>query len=770
MKWVGQPIPRLRDPVLLKGKGRFTADIAVGAMAIRFVRSPVARGTICGIEIPEGAVVFTAADITDIKPLRPILHGRNYVPTDQPILANKRVTYVGEPVAAVIAATQSEAEDIAEQVMLDIDVLDPAIDVDEALKPDAPRVHDQAPGNVLVETSLKTPGFDAVWAKAAQVVEVDIRSRRQNAMPMETRNAHAVFDHSTGRVTLYTSVQNPHPIRTGIADVLGMPETDLRVVAPDVGGGFGQKMALVPEYVFAVWVARKLEASVAWIEDRNENLIASFHSRDQHHTVKAAFDENAKLIALEADLRCNVGAYSNYPITCGVEPLMAMSELPGPYDLREYSVRTRGVTTNTCPMAPYRGVSRPVLTLSMERIMNLAADRFGLDPVEMRRRNLITEFPYKTVTGSLYDAGTYWESLERSAEVLDLKGFRERQKKAREEGRYLGIGFSVFNERSGYGTPTFAARGMEITPGYETVEMAMDPSGYVIARIGASPHGQGLETGLSQIIADELGIEPSRIRIISGDTDATPYGWGTFASRSLVLAGGASKLAAEQMRERLNKIAGHLLQAPPEEIELAGGVARRRGHEGSVEITALARAAHHQSQLFGGGGPGLTTIATYDPAGTFSNACHSAIVEVDIETGHVKIERFLVVEDAGILINPMIVDGQIHGGVVQGIANALFEEIIYDETGNILTGSLMDFIPPTMSEVPTIEIEHLETLTDASITKAKGIGEGGTIGPPAAIINAISDALKPFGVEIFEIPATPPRIRQLIREAAKEKS
>lgn len=768
MKWVGQPIPRLRDPVLLKGKGRFTSDIAKDALAIRFVRSPVARGTIRSIEIPEGATVFTADDLTDVKPLRPILHGRNYVPTDQPILANKRVTYVGEPVAAVIAATQSEAEDIAEQVMLDINVLDPAIDVDEALKPDAPRVHEQAPGNVLVETTIKTPGFDTTWAKAAQVIEVDIRSRRQNAMPMETRNAHAVFDHSTGRITLYTSVQNPHPIRTGLADSLNMPEGDLRVVAPDVGGGFGQKMALVPEYVFAVWAARKLEASVAWIEDRNENLIASFHSRDQHHTVKAAFDENAKLIALEADLRCNVGAYSNYPITCGVEPLMAMAELPGPYDLREYSVRTRGVTTNTCPMAPYRGVSRPVLTLSMERIMNLAADRFGLDPVEMRRRNLITEFPYKTVTGSLYDAGTYKESVERSAEILDLQGFRERQKKAREEGRYLGIGFSVFNERSGYGTPTFAARGMEITPGYETVEMAMDPSGYVIARIGASPHGQGLETGLSQIIADELGIEPSKIRIISGDTDATPYGWGTFASRSLVLAGGASKLAAEQMRERLAKIAAHLLQAPPEEIELADGVARRRGHEGSVEIAALARAAHHQSQHFGGGGPGLTTIATYDPAGTFSNACHSAIVEVDPETGHVKIERFLVVEDAGILINPMIVDGQIHGGVVQGIANALFEEIIYDETGNILTGSLMDFIPPTMAEVPTIEVEHLETLTDASITKAKGIGEGGTIGPPAAIINAISDALKPFGIEIFEIPATPQRIRRLIREAAKE--
>jgi aerobic carbon-monoxide dehydrogenase large subunit len=482
--------------------------------------------------------------------------------------------------------------------------------------------------------------------------------------------------------------------------------------------------------------------------------------------VRGAFDADGRLLALEGDIRCNVGAYSCYPVTCGVEPLMALAELPGPYDVQQYAARARGVATNTCMMAPYRGVSRPVITLAMERLMDCAADQLGIDPVELRARNVIRSFPYRSVSGLLFDEGSYLASLERAAAEVDLVAFRARQQAARAQGRHLGIGFCLFSERTGYGTPAFAARGMEITPGYERVEVTMDPSGHVEARIGASPHGQGLATTLSQLIADELGVQPAQIRIIHGDTDRTPYGWGTFASRSLVIAGGACKLAAAALHDKLAGLAGHVLETDAGDIEIVDGAARVRGTDLTIELAKLARHAHHQSHRFGDAhDPHLSAKATHDPAGTFSNACHVAIVEVDPETGQVRLERFLVVEDAGVLINPMIAEGQVHGGVAQGIANALLEEIVYDREGNILTASLADYLPPTCAEIPPIEIHHIVTESDATLTRAKGLGEGGAIGAPAAVLNAISDALKPFGVGVFEMPATPQRIRALVRAA-----
>jgi carbon-monoxide dehydrogenase large subunit len=771
VSWIGRSLRRFEDPALLLGQGRFVADIARGAAVVRFVRSAVARGCIVSIDAPDGATVFTAADLKDLKPIRPILHRPDFVPIGQPVLAKERVNFVGQAIAVVVAEDQPQAEDLEEQVYVEIDSEDAIVDADAALAPGAPTVHPQAPGNVLVEGVMRTPGVDAAFARAAHVIEIDLRSRRQSAMPMEPRAGHAAYDPATGRVTLIASVQNPHVIRTGIADVLGIPEADLRVVAPDVGGGFGQKMSLFPEYIVLVWLVRKLRRPLAWIEDRRENFLASAHARDQHYIVRAAFDESARLLALDADLRCNVGAYHCYPLTCGVEPLMALAELPGPYDVREYGVRARGVTTNTCPMAPYRGVSRPMLTFTMERLMDTAARRFSLDPVEIRRRNLVSSFPYVSVTGLVYDEGSYRQAMEKAAEAIDLAAFRERQRAARVRGRYLGLGFSVFSERSGYGSQAFAARKMDIVPGYETVEVSMDPSGFVVARIGASPHGQGLRTSLAQLIADEVGVSPERVRIVHGDTDLTPYGWGTFASRSMVIAGGACKLAAGALAGKLSLIAAELLEAAAGDIELANGKARIKGTDRAIDIATLARTAYHQSHRFAGkAAPGLLEVATYDPAGTFSNACHVAIVEVDPETGHVRIERFLVVEDAGVLVNPMIVEGQIHGGVVQGIANALFEEMKYDEYGNLLTASLADYLPPTAMEVPDIEIEHLETLSDATLTRAKGVGEGGTIGAPAAVVNAIVDALSPFGVETFEMPVTPPRVRELIRKAQEKAS
>ncbi|MDB5656943.1 MAG: xanthine dehydrogenase, molybdenum binding subunit apoprotein [Tardiphaga sp.] len=765
--WVGRSMRRVEDPALVTGQGRFTADLPA-VHWVRFVRSQVAAGTILNITAPDGATVITAADLKGLKPIRPMLSKFNYVAVAQPILADGVVRFTGEPIAAVYAPGKDLAEDIAEQVEVEITETPALIDAMDALASGAPLVHAEAKGNVIVEGRITTPNFAEVWNTAHTTIRIKGRSRRQNATPIEARAGHAAFDPATGRVTLTCTAQMPHMIRTAISDIVGMPESDLRVIAPDVGGGFGQKMSLAPEFVLLVWLARKLRSSVAWTEDRRENLIASFHSRDQHVEIEGAFDANGKLLALSGDIIANVGAYSCFPTSCGVEPLMALAEMPGPYDVQAYDCLSRGVLTNTCTMSPYRGVSRPVITMVLERLMDKAAVELGIEPTELRRRNLIDAFPYTSATGLVFDDGSYRATMEMAIEAIDLTTFRARQKKARDQGRYLGIGFATFSERTGYGTPAFAARGMAISPGFETVNLTVDPSGFVEARIGSSPHGQGLRTSLAQIIADEIGIDPQLIRIVHGDTDRTPYGWGTFASRSLVLSGGASLIAAQKIRAKLVKMASHLLEAAPEDITLQNGSAHVVGTDRSITIAHLSRAAYHQLQIFNGTiEPGMTETGTYDPSGTFSNACHVAIVEVDIETGRVEVEKFLVAEDAGLIINPMIADGQVHGGVAQGIGNALLEEIIYDETGNIMSSTLADVLPPTSSEIPEIELHHIETLTGNSITKAKGLGEGGAIGAPAAVISAINDALSSFGVSIDEMPATPQRIRAALRSSGK---
>ena len=765
MKWVGRAIRRLEDPALVTGQGHFTADLPAEHW-VRFVRSPNAAGTIDSIKAPDGAMLITAADLKAVKKITPMLHKFEYRPVGQSILADGIVRYVGEAVAAIVAPSEEEAEDIADLVELNIGATAPVVDARDALSAGAPQIHAEAPGNVILKGEVKTAGFDDVWASAAKAVRIDARSHRQNATPMEARAAHAAYDRASGRVTLTCTTQMPHLMRTAIADLLGMRESDLRVIAPDVGGGFGQKMSLCAEYVVLVWLALKLKSSVAWTEDRRENLIASFHSRDQYIALEGAFDKDAKLLALRADVVSNVGAYSCFPTTSGVEPLMAMAEMPGPYDVQQYQCLARGVLTNTCTMAAYRGVSRPIITFTLERLMDKAAKAFHLDPVDIRRRNLIDKFPYTSATGLIYDEATYKQTLEMAVHEIDLPAFRLRQKEARAKGRYLGIGFATFSERTGYGSPAFAARGMAITPGWETVHVSVDPSGYVEARIGSSPHGQGLRTTLAQIIADELGIPPDLIKVVHGDTDTAPYGWGTFASRSLVISGGATLIAARKVRAKLIKIASHMLEAAESDIVLEDGAAKVAGTDRSVTVATMAREIYTQTHRFKGElEPGISESGTYDPPGTFSNACHIAIVELDPETGHVKVDRYLVAEDAGRIINPMIADGQVHGGIAQGLGNALLEEIVYDNDGGILTANLADYMPPTAHEMPPIELHHMETPSTQSITKAKGLGEGGTIGAPAAVLNAINDALTPFNVEIDTIPATPQRIRAALRKA-----
>jgi carbon-monoxide dehydrogenase large subunit len=781
--WTGRALPRLEDPAIVRGWGSYVGDIAArdtGCLHARFVRSPHASGRLVSVTAPSGVTLFTAADLDDVQPIRAFLNRPDFVAVDTPILATDRVRFVGEPVALVVAASESEAEDAVDLVEVVIEPLPAVVSAAHATAPGAPLVHDvHFPGdpNTVVDGRLHTDGFDEAFAGADHVVRIEVSSARQSAMPLEARAAHAAYDRASGRSTLHATLQMPHVTRTGITDCLGIPEDDLRVVAPDVGGGFGAKMTLAREDVALVWASRRLRRNVAWLETREENFLGAWHSREQVYDIEGAFSADGELLALRGDLVCDVGAYCCYPVTWGVEPLMAMAELPGPYRVREYSVRSRGIVTNKCPIAPYRGVSRPMQVLAIERLLDVAADELGLDKVTIRDANLVSEFPHRSPSGLVLDAASHRETLAAAVELAGLEDFRARQAEARTQGRYLGIGISCFAERTGYGTPAFVARsrpfklGTErasvITPGFERVILTMDPSGTLTLRIGAAPHGQGLKTTLAQLVCDELGLRPEAVRVIASDTDQTPYGWGSFASRAMVIAGGASMLAAQDLAERLRGLAADRLGCLPDDVELIDGWARLRdGAPGDdqVALAVLARDVYHSSHLLPDKGePALESVGFYDPTGTFANACHVAEVEVDVATGRTVITRFLVAEDAGRLINPAIVDGQIHGGIAQGVANALYEELIYDERGVLVTTSLLDYLPPTVAEMPHVDIVHLETLSPASVTGAKGVGEGGTIGAPAAIANAISDALSPFGVGVFHLPATPHRIRTAIR-------
>ena len=587
-------------------------------------------------------------------------------------------------------------------------------------------------------------------------------------MPLEGRACLAEWERGGQRVVLHTSTQVPHLVRTTVAGVLGLDEHRVRVVAPDVGGGFGQKCVVAREEVLLCVAARAADAPVKWVEDRVESLLAGFQGHEQRFNVRAGFDADGRMLAVDADILCDVGAYSTHPFTCGVEPLMAATEMLGPYRVAHYRARTRAVATNKAPMAPYRGVSRPQMVLAMERLLQKAALRLELEVDEIRLRNLVSPgaFPHVSPTGLEIDEGSYHESVELCAGTLDLPAFRERQRAAREEGQLLGIGFSCFAERTGYGTEAFAQRKMAITPGYDTALVRMDPSGSVLLSVGTSGHGQGHQTTLAQVAADRLGLTPDRVEVRQGDTDATPYGWGTFASRSMVVGGGATRRAADLLADRLRTLAAHMLEADPQDLELRDGQAVVRGAPGkSVTFKDIARLAYLETHnLPEGVEPGLECTASFDPPGTFSNACHGAIVELDPETADVRIERYVVVEDCGVMVNPAIVEGQVRGGVAQGIAAALYEELAYSEEGQLQNASLMDYLVPTAWEIPAIEILHLETPSEFSETGAKGMGEGGTMGAPACIASAVSDALAHLGAEVDRIPITPDRLHEALRE------
>jgi aerobic carbon-monoxide dehydrogenase large subunit len=777
-RWVGAPVPRKEDRRMLLGRGRFTADLArTGTLHAAFVRSPFAAAQVGTIDLSGALAVpgvragFTAAELGHPY-LLAVLERDEFTATRMPLLADDQVRFVGEPVAVVIADDPYVAEDAVEAVDVEWTPLPAIADLDAACAAGARQVHGELAGNCLVDLVMfDDERLEEIFAAAPVIVGSVFTSARVTALPMEGRAAVADWDERDQQVVIHVSTQVPHQVRSGISQALGVPESSVRVIAPDVGGGFGLKCVVGREEVVVAGVAMRLRRPVSWIEDRQENLTASFHGHEQRYDVRAAFDEGGHILGLAADINCYVGAYSAFPFTCAVEPLMAASELPGVYKVPAYRARGRGIASNKAPTAPYRGVSRPQIVLVMEQLMERAARRLGMDPLQVRRVNMIGpgEFPYTGVTGISYDQGSYRESLDLAEHRVTADGWPAERDRLRAAGLHAGIGYSCFSERTAYGTPTMSQRKMRMTPGYDTAQVRMEPSGEVIVTTGTCGHGQGHETTFAQIVADRLGIHPDQVRLRQGDTDLSSYGWGTFGSRSIVIGGGAASRAAQQVAGHLRQVAAHLLEASATDIELADGCARIKGDtSAAVPISELARVVYFQAHSL----PeplryGLEARESCDPPGTFSNSCHAVLVTIDPGTCEIRLCRYLVVEDCGVVINPLVVDGQVRGGVAQGIAAALFERIRYDSDGQPGSATLMDYLAPTAAEICPIDIVHLETPSAHSETGAKGMGEGGTIGAPAAVLNAINDALRETPACFGHIPVLPGDVHAaLTREGA----
>jgi aerobic carbon-monoxide dehydrogenase large subunit len=778
-RWVGAAVPRKEDRRMLLGRGRFVADLTRPALLhAAFVRSPHAHARISAIDVaaasqaPGVEEVLTAASLGHPY-LLALLERDEFVPTRMPILAGETVRFVGEPVAVVIADDAYRAEDGAELVEVDWDPQPAVASIEDASAAQAPRLHEQAAGNRLVDLLMfdneQLPG---IFAAAAITVSTRFKSARVAALPLEGRACLAEWDDRDDQLVMHVSTQVPHQVRSGVAQALGLPERAIRVIAPDVGGGFGLKCVVGREEVAVAAAALRLRRPVSWTEDRQENLTASFHGHEQRYQVKAAFDSDGAILGLDAEIDCDTGAYSAFPFTCAVEPLMASTELPGVYKVPAYRARSRAIATNKAPAAPYRGVSRPQIVLVMERLMEKAAEALRLDPLDVRRRNLINahEFPYTGVNGITYDEGSYRESLDLAEKQITEREWPAVRDQLRDQGLRAGIGYSCFSERNSLGTPVMSQRRMRMTPGYDTAMVRMDPTGEVIVTTGTCGHGQGHETTFAQIVADRLGVHPDQIRLRQGDTDLASYGWGTWGSRSVVIGGSAAGRAADIVASQLRKIAAGQLEANPADVELTAGTARVRGDESAaIPIPELARLAHFQAhRLAEDLRYGLEARATFDPPGTFSNACHAAMVVIDPGTCAIRLHRYLVVEDCGVVINPMVVDGQVRGGVAQGAAAALLERVCFDADGQPVSTTLMDYLAPTAAEMCQVEIVHLETPSGFSETGAKGMGEGGTIGAPAAVLNAINDALSDTDVRFDHIPVLPQDLSAALHRAAGE--
>ncbi|GAA5114553.1 xanthine dehydrogenase family protein molybdopterin-binding subunit [Pseudonocardia adelaidensis] len=756
---LGRNVRRKEDQRLITGRGRYVSDIELPRMRhVAFLRSPYGHARITGVDASAareaGHRVFTGADFAHVA-LRAQSALPSYVETDQPVLAHEKVCYSGEPVAAVVAADRYRAEDGLELVDVEYEAL-PAT-VCAWVEPAEP-VHPEAPDNVLLQRTFDAGSVTDAFAAADLVVERELITNRHAGNPMECRAGVALWDAADGKLTFWNGTQVPHIVRNMIAELLDLPEGKVRVVAPDVGGGFGVKSVLYAEDVALCLMARQMPGTpLKWVEDRAEHLLAATHARDHRYLMKAGFAADGTLLAVEADVTCNVGAYSVYPWTAGIEPLMAGGLLSGPYKLENYRCTVRGVATNTAPSGPYRGVARPASVFAMEAVFDAAAARLGLDAIEIRRRNVITpeDIPYTMPSRLVDDSGHYGECLDKALAALGYPAFRAEQARRREAGENpLGIGVALYNELTGLGRAASAGPRMPFRTGHDACTVRVNPDGRVTVISGITSQGQGSQTMIAQIVADALGVGYDDVDVRIGDTDEALWGFGAFSSRQAVIGGGAAHNTALEVRKKLVRLAADLIEAAEDDLEVVGGEVFVRGDpKPQITVAEVARVAYLESnRLPAGIEPGLDATAFYDPIrGAFAAGAQVAAVEVDRATGELRILRYVCVEDAGRAMHPQIVDGQIAGAIAQGIGGAMYEHLVYDDAGNLSTGTLLDYLMPTSAEVPDMVIGHVSRPA-ANPLGVRGVGEGGTLGPSAVLAGAVRDAL---GIDVDTLPISP---------------
>jgi carbon-monoxide dehydrogenase large subunit len=781
---IGAPIRRREDYRFLTGQGTYTDDINRRGQAYAFMlRSPHAHARIDGIDTSAAArasgviAVYTGKDLEADGigglPCGWLIHSKDGSPMAEPphpVLASGHVRHVGDPVAVVIAETLAEARDAAEQINVAYVVEPAAVDVAAALKPGAPQVWEQAPGNVCYDWHLgDLAAVDAAMARAARVVKLDLVNNRLVPNAMEPRAAIGDFDRATGEHTLFTTSQNPHVIRLLMgAFVLHIPEAKLRVVAPDVGGGFGSKIYHYAEEAIVTWAAGKLKRPVKWTAGRDESFMSDAHGRDHVTHVELGVDAQGKFLALKVSTLANMGAYLSTFATC-IPTYLYGTLLAGTYTTPAVYVETKAVFTHTVPVDAYRGAGRPEATFLLERIVDLAADELGLDPAELRRRNFIPAdaFPYQTPVALQYDSGDYGATLDLALEAADYAGFEARRQEAARRGKYRGIGIATYIEACGI-APSAVVGTLGARAGlFESAAVRVHPTGSVSILTGSHSHGQGHETTFSQLVSDGLGIPMESVEIVHGDTAKIPYGMGTYGSRSLAVGGTAIIKAMDKIIAKGRKIAAHLLEAAEADVEFKDGKFTVAGTDrsktfGEVALTAYIPHNFPHDELE----PGLDETAFYDPKNfTFPSGAHVAEVEIDPDTGRLTIVNFTASDDFGRIINPMIVAGQVHGGLAQGIGQAMLEGCVFDkDTGQLLTGSYNDYAMPRADDLPAFALSTHVTLCTHNPLGVKGCGEAGAIGAPAAFANAVVDALSPLGVRHVEMPMTPERLWRVIQQ------
>lgn len=769
--WIGANLLRKEDDRHLFGRGMFIADVRVpGIQDVAFVRSNVANGRLRKVIKPADASahVFTLNDIHPLNILEagPELAAHRHSP--YPALADDRVRYVGQTIAACLQPTRAKAEDLADRVVVEVEELPAIIDAVAAMRSDSPRVFDSWPDNAYIST-IVNEGDPSLLASAPIRLHRQLKMNRQATVSLECRGALAYWDYRHDELVVYLSTQGGQVKRLGLSRILGLPEHKVRVIAPDVGGGFGGKNRLMPEDVAVAAIALKVGCPVRWIEDRREHLLASVHAREHFYDLVISADRDGALLGVEGDVYIDAGAYGLWPTGAFQEASMASRNLTGPYRIRHLKLNAHTVATNKAPMGPYRGVARPGACFAIERLVDEVARHLGREPFDLRRQNIVSaaEMPYQTAAGMKLDTGDYVAALDIARDMINLQAVRKRQSIGESDGRAIGVGFAFYTEQSGHGTAEFVKRKFRVVPGYESATIRMLPDGSVLLYVGVQNHGQGHETTLAQIAAHELTINPGLISVRYGDTAIGPYGFGTFASRSIIFAGGAVARASRALIDKILRIGAHFLQTNLTDVRVEGGMVH--GPSGKISFADIAFAANARpDHLPSGMAPLLEITATYEPketGGVFAYGTHAVVVAVDPNSGVVEILDYAVSEDCGTMINPMIVDGQVYGGIAQGVGTALYEEIPYDEAGQPLATTFADYMVPCAPEVPNIRIAHLVTPAVATEYGVKGLGEGGAIAPPAAIANAVADAFRSIGASFNETPLTPRRVSEAVERA-----